>query len=85
MINYDEIDKILGNISNSKFKEYENKELGKSIKFSNNYGVGVALIYEGNIIHMLYFKNPEKYAFLDNNLDDVEVNIFSEKDSEIYL
>lgn len=85
MINYDEIDKILGNISNSNFKEYENKELGKSIKFSNNYGVGVALIYEGNIIHMLYFKNPEKYAFLDNNLDDVEVNIFSEKDSEIYL
>lgn len=57
-----EIKKIISNISGSEFREDKTKGLGKSFKFSNDYGTGSALVYDGDIIHMPYFKNPEGFG-----------------------
>ena len=56
-ININEIEGILNNISESVFMKEKVRGLGESIKFSNNYGSGSALIYDDEIVHMPYFKD----------------------------
>lgn len=66
-----EIKDIVANISDSKFREDETKGLGESFKFANDYGTGSALVYDGEVIHIPYFKNPEGYDEYDSTLDIV--------------
>lgn len=56
-INIKEIKEILNNISESVFMKDDNVGFGESIKFSNNYGSGSALIYGDEVVHMPYFKD----------------------------
>lgn len=56
-INKKEIIEILKNISESVFTKNDTIGLGESVKFSNNYGSGSALIYDDEIVHMPYFKD----------------------------
>lgn len=56
-INIKEVEEILNSISESVFMKENNVGLGESIKFSNNYGSGSALIYDDEVVHMPYFKN----------------------------
>ncbi|MDO5850062.1 MAG: tubulin-like protein [Methanobacteriaceae archaeon] len=58
----EEIIKIVEDISNSKVKKDTTKGLGESFKFSNDYGNGSALVYDGEIIHMPYFKNADGFS-----------------------
>lgn len=77
----EEISKIVNDISNSNIKKDKTNGLGESLKFSNDYGNGSALIYDGEIIHMPYFKNADNPISRDFYPDPiVDVNYVNIED-----
>ena len=51
-----DVNGFLMDLSDSKLNHSPNQGLGSHIKFSNNHGTGSALIYDGEFVHLNYFK-----------------------------
>lgn len=56
-VDFDEVFDILVNLESSKFRKNKTEGLGESFNFSNKSGIGSVLIYEGELLHMPFFKN----------------------------